>query len=98
MARIKFNPAGFEEIRRSPKVAAEVNRVAQSVATAAGRGYAWSGQQGKKGVRPPWTPPGPYAPAPNSGRYRAIVYPDSWRAFRDNAKNNTLAKLAGGFW
>lgn len=96
--KIKFNQRAFEEIRRPPKVAAEVDRVARSLASSAGPGYAWSGRQGAKGVRPAWTPAGPYQPAPMSGRYRAIVYPETWAAYRDNARNNTLAKLAGGSW
>lgn len=29
-------------------------------------------------------------------RYRAIVYPDTWRAKIDNARHNTLVKALGG--
>lgn len=88
-----WNVKGFEEIRRSPKVQAEVERVASNVARQAGPGYVSSARQGRKGPAPAWNKrrgPG------FQGRYRAIVYPDTFRAMRDNAKNNTLVKLVGG--
>lgn len=89
----KWNMDAFEELRRSPKVQTEVERVARIVAQRAGRGYEWSARQGRKGPPPAWNRrKGPGF----QGRYRAIVYPDTFRAMRDNAKNNTLVKLVGG--
>lgn len=99
MAKIKilrWNLDGFEEVRRSGKTAAMVDTVAAQTAAAAGPGYDWSGRQGRKGPAPEWNRkrgPG------YQGRYRAIVFPKSWRARRDNARNNTLVKLIGrGKW
>lgn len=91
--RIVWNPDGFEDVRRGAKVAAEVDRVADRTARQAGRGYESSGRQGIKGPVPAWNKrrgPG------FQGRYRAIVFPATFRAMRDNAKNNTLVKLVGG--
>ena len=90
---ISWNMKGFEEIRRTPKVLAEVERVALHIAAKAGKGYKFSAQQGVKGPSPSWNKrqgPG------YQGRARAIVYPDTFRAMRDNAKNNTLVKIMGG--
>lgn len=93
--RIVFNVDGFEEIRRSPKVAGEVNRIARDMAQQAGRGFEWSGQQGKKGPVPPWNKrKGPGW----QGRYRAIVYPATHRAMYVNGRDNTLVKLVGRGW
>ena len=88
-----WNMAGFEEIRRAPKVLAEVERVATNIAAQAGRGYKASAQQGVKGPSPSWNKKKGKG---YQGRARAIVYPDTFRAMRDNAKNNTLVKLMGG--
>lgn len=95
MSVVKFVPRqqGFEEIRRGPKTVAMVSRIAESVVMQAGRGYVSSGMQGRKGASPAWNKrrgPG------FQGRYREIVYPETFRAMRDNAKNNTLIKLIGG--
>lgn len=88
-----WNLDGFEEIRRAPKVMAEVERVAQSIARQAGPGYVASARQGAKGPAPAWNMKrGPGF----QGRARAIVYPDTFRAMRDNGRNNTLVKLVGG--
>lgn len=91
--RIVWNNKGFEEIRRSPKVAALVDKLGESAAMQAGKGYVYSGRQGKKGPSPAWNKKrGPGF----QGRYRGIVFPDTARAMRDNAKHNTLVKLMGG--
>ena len=90
---VSWNPAGFEEIRQSDKVLAEVRRVAVNVAAQAGSGYASSARHGKKGPSPSWN----VRKGPGyQGRARAIVYPETFRAMRDNAKNNTLVKIMGG--
>ena len=91
--KIQFNEDGFEQIRRSDKVARAVESLATRVASQAGSGYEWDSQQGNPGPAPAWNKhrgPG------FQGRFRAIVYPKSWRAIHDNGRNNTLAKLAGG--
>lgn len=90
---VSWNPRGFEEIRHADKVMAEVRRVAADVATKAGNGYKSSATHGRKGPSPSWNKrqgPG------YQGRARAIVYPETFRAMRDNAKNNTLVKIMGG--
>jgi|SRR5699024_314100 len=90
---VSWNPRGFEEIRQSDKVLAEVRRVAVNVAAQAGSGYASSARHGKKGPSPSWN----VRKGPGyQGRARAIVYPETFRAMRDNAKNNTLVKIMGG--
>lgn len=93
--RIRYKPRvqGFEEIRRSPKVAAEIDQLADSIAMRAGRGYESSSRQGQKGPSPSWNVSRHKG---YQGRYRAIVFADTFRAMRDNAKNNTLVKLIGG--
>ena len=89
MFKIKFKNSGFEEIRRSTPVAKMVDEHARSIAAQAGRGYEWSSRQGKKGPAPSWNlKRGPGF----QGRYRAIVYPGTFRAMYDNGSNNTLAK------
>src|SRR5699024_11418313 len=71
----------------------EVRRVAVNVAAQAGSGYASSARHGKKGPSPSWN----VRKGPGyQGRARAIVYPETFRAMRDNAKNNTLVKIMGG--
>ena len=91
--KIVWNNAGFEEIRRSPKVVSLIDNLGSRTATQAGKGYVYSGRQGKKGPSPEWNKQrGPGF----QGRYRGIVFPDSHRASRDNAKHNTLVKLMGG--
>ena len=90
---ISWNMKGFEEIRRAPKVMAEVERVALNIAAKAGKGYKSSVQQGVKGPSPSWNKKKGKG---YQGRARAIVYPETFRAMRDNAKNNTLVKIMGG--
>lgn len=45
--RIKWNIKGFEELRRSPGVAADIDARAARVAAAAGKGYVASPYEGK---------------------------------------------------
>ncbi|MBM4496342.1 hypothetical protein MWT96_20265 [Prescottella equi] len=78
--KLKFNPEALYEVRRSASVVSRVHQAAAQVATRAGNGYSWSSRQGMK--RP-------------QGRWRAIVYPDTWSARQDNAKNNTLVRVMG---
>lgn len=79
--RLKWTPNGLYELRSAPGVRAELDAMASGHAARAGPGYSWSSQQGRR--------------APQ-GRWRAIVYPDSWMAARDNAANNTLIRTMGG--
>ncbi|WP_432678071.1 hypothetical protein ACRAJ3_25290 [Rhodococcus pyridinivorans] len=79
--RFQWRPGALYEIRRLPGVQAEVERHASRIATAAGAGFSWSSRQGAK--RP-------------QGRWRAIVYPDTWAARRRNATQNTLVRALGG--
>ena len=51
MAGFKWRIAGFEEIRRSPEIQAEVEQLARELATAAGPGFTVSSDQGKSRFR-----------------------------------------------
>lgn len=91
--KIVWKNKGFEEIRRAPKTVSLVDKLGSQTAMQAGKGYVYSGRQGKKGPSPAWNKQrGPGF----QGRYRGIVFPDTSRAMRDNAKHNTLVKLMGG--
>ncbi|MFF1531490.1 hypothetical protein [Cellulomonas sp. NPDC058312] len=79
--RIQLHPNALYEVRRMPGARAEVMRHAERIATASGSGYAWGSQQGRK--------------APQ-GRWRAIVYPETWAARWDLGRNNTLLRNLGG--
>lgn len=79
--RFQWKSNALYEIRRLPGVQAEVERHASRIATAAGAGFSWSSRQGAR--RP-------------QGRWRAIVYPDTWAARRRNATQNTLVRALGG--
>lgn len=79
--RFRWKPEALYDVRRLPAVQAEVERHAARIATAAGAGFVWSSRQGMK--RP-------------QGRWRAIVYPDTWSARRRNASQNTLVRVLGG--
>lgn len=76
----RWNHNSLYEVRSLPGVRAEVEKHAARIATASGAGYKWSSQQGRKNPQ---------------GRWRAIVYPDTWSARRDNARNNTLLRQLG---
>ena len=88
-----WNMKGFEEIRRAPKVLNLVDQTSVNFAARAGRGYKASARQGAKGPSPSWNKKRGKG---YQGRARSIVYPETFRAMRDNAKNNTLVKLMGG--
>lgn len=91
--KIVWKNKGFEEIRRAPKTVSLVDKLGSQTAMQAGKGYVYSGRQGMKGPSPAWNKQrGPGF----QGRYRGIVFPDTPRAMRDNAKHNTLVKLMGG--
>lgn len=79
--RFRWKMGALYEVRRLPGVQGEVERHAARIATAAGSGFSWSSRQGMK--RP-------------QGRWRAIVYPDTWAARRRNARDNTLVRALGG--
>lgn len=79
--RLKWNPDGLYQLRSAPGVVAKVDSMAAAHAARAGPGYSWSSRQGAR--RP-------------QGRWRAIVYPDTWMARRDNAANNTLLRTMSG--
>ena len=86
---IRWNNAGFEAIRRSPGAQREVNNAARSLASAAGRGFTFGSQQGRKGPTPPWNAKrGPGF----QGRFRAIVYADTFSAMARQRRNNVLQK------
>lgn len=95
MMRFSWSKDGFDEVRQSAPVARMVASAASRVASQAGRGYVSSAQPGKPRPAPKWNK---IRGRGYAARYRAIVYPESWRAIRDNAKNNTLVKLTGGGW
>lgn len=89
MASFKWNNAGFEAIRRSPKMQREVDNAARRLASAAGRGFTFSSQQGRKGPAPPWNVKrGPGF----QGRFRAIVFADTFSAMARQRRNNELQK------
>lgn len=83
MARARFVPKtdALYALRSSAPVQGMVHAAAARVAASAGEGFEWSSQQGRR--------------APQ-GRWRAIVYPTTWKARRDNAANNTLVRALHG--
>lgn len=93
--RFSWNQKGFEELRSTGPVVGLVQSAADSVASRAGKGYVASTMAGSPGPTPKWNR---RKGAGYAARYRGIVYPDSWRAKWDNARNNTLVKLTGGGW
>jgi len=81
MAKTKFvwNPAGFEEIRRSPEAVALLESNVAAAADAAGPGYVGSVVQGVgRGTL---------------GRAIGTVFTDDFKAIRDNSKNQTLMQV-----
>ena len=72
--RIKWRLAGFREVRTSPEVMAELNRLAAGVAARAGEGYVAE----------------PAAVTGGRGRGRAAVITATEDARRDQAENHTL--------
>ena len=80
-ARLKWSPAAYNSIRRDPALCAQVDDLATGIAERAGRGFGW-----KAGIRA----------GKNGTRYRAIVFTDTPRAMRVNARDNTLLKALKG--
>jgi hypothetical protein len=81
MAKTKFkwNPAGFEEIRRLPEAVALLESNVSAAADAAGPGYVGSVVQGVgRGTL---------------GRAIGTVFTDDFKAIRDNSKNQTLMRV-----
>lgn len=79
---MKFEPNHDALYRvRSELARPLVDSTAAAMARAAGPGYRWSSQQGAKHPQ---------------GRWRAIVYPSTWRARQDNAANNRLVRTLHG--
>lgn len=78
--KIVWAKDAFYDVRRLPTVQARLQVEAQQLATRAGEGFAWSNRQGMR--------------APQ-GRWRAIVYPDSWSARARNRRDNTLVRVLG---
>ena len=77
--KFKWNPAGFEAIRRSPEAVALLESKVDAAASAAGDGYVGSVVQGVgRGTL---------------GRAIGTVFTDDFKAIRDNAKNNTLMRV-----
>lgn len=75
----KWNPAGFEAIRRSPAAVSLLESKVDAAAAAAGPGYVGSVVQGVgRGTL---------------GRAIGTVFTDDFKAIRDNAKNNTLVRV-----
>ena len=79
--KFKWSPAAYNQIRREPALCAQVDDLAAGVAERAGRGFDW-----KSGIRA----------GRNGTRHRAIVFTDSPRAMRVNARDNTLLKVLKG--
>lgn len=73
---MKWNTDALYNIR-SNDARGVVEQAAARIASRCGPGYDWSSRQGRR--------------APQ-GRWRAIVFPSTWEARRDNAKNNTLIR------
>lgn len=77
--KFKWNPAGFEAIRRSPESVSLLEGRVDAAASAAGPGYVGSVVQGVgRGTL---------------GRAIGTVFTDDFKAIRDNAKNNTLVRV-----
>jgi hypothetical protein len=77
--KFKWNPAGFEEIRRSPEAVALLESNVSAAADAAGPGYVGSVVQGVgRGTL---------------GRAIGTVFTDDFKAIRDNSKNQTLMRV-----
>lgn len=77
--KFKWNPAGFEAIRRSPAAVKLLESKVDAAASAAGPGYVGSVVQGVgRGTL---------------GRAIGTVYTDTFKAIRDNSKNQTLLRV-----
>lgn len=78
--KIQWRPNAFYEVRSLPSVQAQIRMHAGQIASRAGEGFAWSDRQGRKNPQ---------------GRWRAIVYPDSFSAKARNARDNALVRALG---
>ena len=77
--KFKWNPAGFEAIRRSPAAVALLESKVDAAASAAGPGYVGSVVQGiGRGTL---------------GRAIGTVYTGTFKAIRDNSKRQTLMRV-----
>lgn len=77
--KFKWNPAGFEELRRSPAAVSLLQGKVDAAAAAAGPGYVGSVVQGVgRGTL---------------GRAIGTVYTDDFKAILDNARRNTLMRV-----
>lgn len=77
--KFKWNPAGFEAVRRSPAAVRLLESKVDSASGAAGPGYVGSVVQGVgRGTL---------------GRAIGTVYTDTFKAILDNARNNTLMRV-----
>lgn len=79
-ARFEANIPGFYEARSLPGVQRAIVAQAARLAAQAGDGFAYSDQQG---LRKP------------QGRWRAIVYPETYQARMNNGRNNRLVRVLG---
>lgn len=78
-SKITLKASGFEQIRRSPAAVSLLESKVDAAASAAGDGYVGSVVQGVgRGTL---------------GRAIGTVYTDTFKAIRDNAKNNTLIRV-----
>ena len=81
MGSVKFrwNPSGFEELRRSPAAVRLLESRVDAAAAAAGEGYVGSVVQGVgRGTL---------------GRAIGTVYTDTFKAILDNARHQTLMRV-----
>lgn len=78
--KIQWKHDAFYDIRRLPTVQARLQVEAQQIAARAGEGFAWSDRQGMRNPQ---------------GRWRAIVYPDTYSARARNARDNALVRALG---
>lgn len=77
--KFKWDPAGFEAIRRSPQAVALLESKVSEAAAAAGPGYVGSVVQGVgRGTL---------------GRAIGTVYTEDFEAILDNARHNTLMRV-----
>ena len=89
MARFTWNPSGFEAIRRSTEMQRVVEIYAARLANAAGPGFTFSSQQGRKGPPPPWNKKRGQG---YQGRFRAIVFAETYSAMARQRRGNVLQK------
>jgi hypothetical protein len=77
--KFKWNPAGFEELRRSPQAVALLQSKVSAAAAAAGPGYVGSVVQGVgRGTL---------------GRAIGTVYTEDFKAILDNSRHQTLLRV-----